>query len=329
MPGGEINLKEISRPILDDLKIFQRELEEAVHSEIRLINIIGKYIIKHRGKHFRPILTILAARVCGLPTLNSYRAAALIEIMHIASLVHDDVVDDATKRRGYPSINKIWKNRISILMGDFLFSKALINMIGLKDFEVLSLISNTAEQMASGEMLQIQKSASRSFNEKSYFNMIFRKTASLISASCELGALTTTKTESDRAAMREYGEKLGLAFQIKDDLFDFLGQEEKIGKNKGADIKRNLVTLPLIHSYSILPKPERKQIDRLMRQRKKTSEDLDEIAEIIRNAGGFEYAYQKIDDYSTQALKAIDPFPDSVYKESLTNLVLFNSQRSN
>ncbi len=324
----EINLKEVTGPIVEDLKIFQKELEEAVNSEIRLINVIGRYILKHRGKHFRPILTILASRVCGKPTLNSYRAAALIEILHIASLVHDDVVDDATLRRGFPSINRVWKNRISVLMGDFLFSKALINMIGLKDFDVLDVISQTAEQMASGEMLQIQKSASRSFSEQSYFDMINRKTASLISASCELGAITTSKTSTDRQAFKNYGAKLGMAFQIKDDLFDFLGQEDNLGKNKGADIRKNLVTLPIIYSYSTLPKSERKQIDRLLRQRRKSTRDLDEITEIIRNAGGFEYAYQKIDEYSNQALDAIAPYPDSIYKQSLTDLVLFNVQRS-
>lgn len=325
----EINLKEVTRPILEDLKIFQKELEEAVHSEVRLINIIGKYILRHRGKHFRPILTILVSRMCGKPTLNSYRAAALIEILHIASLVHDDVVDDATLRHGFPSINRVWKNRISILMGDFLFSKALINMIGLKDFDVLDIISRTAEQMASGEMMQIQKTASRSFSEQSYFDMINKKTASLIAASCELGALTTSKMAGDRLAFKNYGNKLGMAFQIKDDLFDFLGQEENIGKNKGADIRKNLVTLPLIHSYSTLPKSERKQIDRLLRQRRKSNNDLDEITEIIRNAGGFEYAYQKIDEYSHQALDALSPYPDTIYKKSLTDLVLFNVQRSN
>ncbi|MFH1852814.1 MAG: polyprenyl synthetase family protein [Candidatus Neomarinimicrobiota bacterium] len=322
------NLKEITQPILEDMKLFQHELDEALHSEIRLINIVGRYIMRHRGKHIRPILTILTARLCGKPSLNSYRAAALIEILHIASLVHDDVVDEARKRRGFPSVNHIWKNRISVLMGDFLFSKALINMIGLKDFEVLELISSTAEQMASGEMLQIEKSATRSFNENSYFDMIYRKTATLIATSCELGALTTTKKDADRQAMGQYGTKLGMAFQIKDDLFDFLGLEATTGKDKGADLRKNLITLPLIHSYGVMSKPERKEVDRLLRQKKKSSETVDTIADIIRNAGGFEYAYQKIDEYSHLALEAIDPYPDSPYKKALTDLVLFNTQRS-
>ncbi len=311
------------------MQIFQKEMEDALHSEVRLINVIGRYILRHRGKHFRPILTILTSRICGKPTLNSYRAAAMIEILHIASLVHDDVVDDADKRRGFPSINKVWKNRVSILMGDFLFSKALSNMIGIKDFDVLDIISQTAENMASGEMLQIQKSATRSFSENSYFDMIYRKTASLIAASCELGAITTSKQDNDRLAMKEYGTKLGLAFQIKDDLFDFIGQENEIGKAKGADIKKNLVTLPLIHSYQTLAKTERKQIDRLLRQRRKSRNDLDEIEEIVRNAGGFEYAFQKIDEYSHQALDALIEYPESPYKQALTDLVLFNTQRSN
>lgn len=322
------NIKEISRPILEDLEIFRRELEEAIRSEIRLINIVGRYVLKRRGKHFRPILTILASRICGQPTVNRYRAAALIEILHVASLIHDDVVDDANKRRGFPSINKIWKNRISILMGDYLFSRALINMIGIKDFAVLDIISNTAEEMAAGEMLQIEKSATRSFDETSYFDMISRKTASLIATSCELGALTTTKKDSDRQAMKTYGTNLGLAFQIKDDLFDFLGQEEQTGKEKGADIKRNLVTLPLIHSFANFSRVEQKKMKRLLRQKRKSVDDLNNINELIRNAGGFEYAYRCIDEYSGQALSALDDYPDSHYKQALSDLVIYNSTRS-
>ena len=179
-----VTLKQITAPIIDDIKVFQEEFENALKSEVRLINSISKYMIKNRGKNIRPILTILSARLCGEPTLNSYKAAAMMELLHIDTLIHDDVVDDATIRRGKPSINQIWKNKISILMGDFILSKALINMIQIKDFDALERISNTAEMLSAGEILQIEKSITKSMTEKIYFDMINQKTASLIATSC-------------------------------------------------------------------------------------------------------------------------------------------------
>ena len=210
-----ITLKQITQPIIEDVKIFQKEFENALNSEVRLINTISKYMIKNKGKNIRPILTILSARLCGEPTINSYRAAAMMELLHIATLIHDDVVDDATLRRGRPSINRVWKNKLSVLMGDFILSKALINMIGLKDFDALEQISSTAEKLSAGEILQIEKSITRSMTEDVYFEMISQKTASLIATSCELGAITTTKKEKDRQATFSFGENLGMAFQIK------------------------------------------------------------------------------------------------------------------
>ena len=224
------SLKRITRPIFDDIKLFEEEFKNALHSEVRLINMIGKYIIHHKGKHIRPILTILSSRVCGQPTLNSYRAAAMIELLHIATLIHDDVVDEAEKRRGFPSINRVWKNKIAVLMGDFILSKTLINMVRLKDFAALQLIADTAEKLAAGEILQIEKSLTRSMTEEVYYDMIYQKTASLISTCCELGAITSTGKDKDRLAMINYGTKLGMAFQVKDDLFDILGNEKTTGK---------------------------------------------------------------------------------------------------
>ena len=236
------SLKHITDPIFDDIKLFEEEFRNALRSEVRLINLIGKYIIRHKGKHIRPVLTILASRVCGQPTLNSYRAAAMIELLHIATLIHDDVVDGAEKRRGFPSINQVWKNKIAVLMGDFILSKTLINMVGLKDFSALQLIADTAEKLAAGEILQIEKSLTRSMTEDVYFDMIYQKTASLISTSCELGAITSTGKDADRTAMLTYGTKLGMAFQVKDDLFDLLGSEQQTGKDIAADVKRNMLT---------------------------------------------------------------------------------------
>jgi len=321
-------LKYITEPIFDDIKLFEKEFRNALRSEVRMINMIGKYILRHKGKHIRPILTILSSRLCGQPTLNSYKAAAMIELLHVATLIHDDVVDDANQRRGFPSINRMWKNKVAVLMGDFIFSKTLINMIGLKDFSALELIASTAEKLAAGEILQIEKSLTKSMNEKSYYDMIYQKTASLVSTSCELGAITSSGKDKDREAMINYGTKLGMAFQVKDDLFDILGHEKDTGKDMGADVKKNLVTLPLIHAYDKASKVETIKLNRILSSKKKTRFDLDHLKEIVDRAGGFNYAKEKIVEFNEQALDALSPYPDSPYKQSMVDLIAFNMQRT-
>lgn len=321
-------LKHITEPIFDDIKLFEKEFRNALHSEVRLINLVGKYIIRHKGKHIRPVLTLLASRVCGQPTLNSYRAAALIELMHIATLIHDDVVDEAEKRRGFPSINNLWKNKIAVLMGDFIFSKTLINMVSLKDFSTLKLIADTAEKLAAGEILQIEKALTRSMTEEVYYEMINKKTASLISTSCELGAITSTGEARDRKAMIMYGTKLGMAFQIKDDLFDLLGSEKQTGKNIGADVKRNMMTLPLIYTYERTTKTEHRKLKKIMNLKNKSRSDLNDLNQIVLKSGGFNYAEQKINDFSDQAIEAISIYPDSSYKQSMVDLISFNAKRN-
>jgi octaprenyl-diphosphate synthase len=321
------SLKHITDPIFEDIKLFEKEFRNALRSEVRLINLIGKYILRHKGKHIRPVLTLLASRVCGQPTINSYRAAAMIELLHIATLIHDDVVDEAEKRRGFLSIKAVWKNKIAVLMGDFMLSKALINMVGLKDFSALQLIADTAEKLSAGEILQIEKSLTKSMTENVYYDMIYQKTASLISTSCELGAITSTGKEKDRKAMVTYGTKLGMAFQVKDDLFDLLGNETQTGKDIGADIKRNMVTLPLIHTYEKLSKVETRQLKKILSLKKKTCANLNDLKEIVTSAGGFNYAEQKIEEFNHQALDAISPYPDSPYKQSMVDLISFNAQR--
>ena len=320
-------LKEITAPILDDIKIFQDEFENALKSEVRLINSISKYMIRNKGKNIRPILTILSARLCGEPTLNSYKAAAMMELLHVATLIHDDVVDEATLRRGKPSVNRVWKNKLSVLMGDFILSKALINMIGLKDFEALEQISGTAEKLSAGEILQIEKSITRSMTEDVYFEMIGQKTASLIATSCELGAITTTKREDDRLATYTFGQNLGMAFQIKDDLFDLLGSESDTGKNGGGDVKQNMITLPLIFAKANMSRLDYRQLKKLLKTKKKNRSTLNKISGIVEEAGGIDYAKKKLDDFSELALQAINSYPDSDFKKSLVNLVAFNSSR--
>lgn len=321
------SLKHITDPIFEDIKLFEKEFRNALRSEVRLVNLIGKYIIRHKGKHIRPILTILCSRICGQPTLNSYRAASMIELLHIATLIHDDVVDEAEKRRGFPAINRLWKNKIAVLMGDFILSKTLINMVGLKDFAALQLIADTAEKLAAGEILQIEKSLTGSMTEKVYFDMIYQKTASLISTSCELGAITSTGKNSDRHSMVKYGTKLGMAFQVKDDLFDLLGSEKQTGKDMGADVKRNMMTLPLIHTYEKSSRAQNRKVKRILKTKKKSWSDLKILKEIVHDSGGFKYAENKIDELNHQAFDAISGYPDSPYKQSLVDLLSFNAQR--
>ena len=320
-------LNQIVKPIKKDMAVFEKEFKKSISSDINLINLIGKYITRHKGKFFRPILTILSSRLCGKPSQNTYRAAAMFELLHIATLAHDDVVDDAKKRRGFFSLNRVWKNKLSILMGDFILSRTLINMVRLKDFIALELIASTAEKLAAGEILQIEKSITRSMNEKIYYEMIYQKTASLISACCELGAITTSGNQDDRKALREYGKNLGLAFQIKDDLFDILGTEEQTGKDMAADVKKNMITLPLIYAKKNLSNIELRSLKRLLNIKNKTNNDIKKIKEIVENIGGFEHAKNKISKYSEKAIESISNYPDSLYKKSMVELVEFNISR--
>ena len=320
------------RDVTQDLKSDLTKVEEAINqnykSDLPLIPGISSYLMSCGGKRIRPMLVLLGAKLCGRETDDAVvKHGCAVEYLHAASLLHDDVVDDATIRRGKPSINQVWKNKISVLMGDFILSKALINMIGIKDFDALEQISNTAEKLSAGEILQIEKNITKSMTEDVYFDIINQKTASLIATSCELGAITTSKTDQDRKATFNFGQNLGMAFQIKDDLFDLLGKESDTGKNSGGDVKRNLMTLPLIFSYSHMTKSENRQLKKLMGTKKKTRRILTDIRGMIDDSGGFEYARKKLDDFSNNALDAISFYPDSPVKQSLSDLVAFNALR--
>ena len=320
-------LDKIITPIAGDLLRYETEFKAALDSEIKLINSVSNYLIKNKGKSFRPILTLLCSRLCGQPTINTYKAAAMMELLHVATLIHDDIVDDAKTRRGKPSIKQIWKNKISVLMGDYILSKALINMVSLKDFEALDLISKTAEKLSAGEILQMEKSITRNMTKNIYYDMINQKTASLISSSCELGAITTSKSDIDRKATSEYGKNLGMAFQIKDDLFDFLGSEFQTGKESGGDVKKNMLTLPLIYSIESTSRKERNRLKAIIRKKKKSSETIMEIKEIIEKSGGFNYANKKLDEFSSNAINSISSYNDGEIKNSLIELVHFNKNR--
>jgi octaprenyl-diphosphate synthase len=251
-----------------------------------------------------------------------------MELLHIATLIHDDIVDDAEHRRGWPSLNRVWKNKISLLMGDYVLSKSLIYMVKMKNFKVLDSISRTAEDLSSGELLQIEKSINKRMDEKSYYKMIEKKTASLIATACELGAISATENEADHEALKTFGNNLGIAFQIKDDLFDLLGNQSETGKDLAKDVISNMITLPIVHSMNTADKQTVKQIGRLLRKVKKNKKVTKELKSIIESTGGFDYARNKISEFSEKALDAISNYPETIYKQKLVDLVNYNGNRN-
>ena len=317
----------VTSPIRENLIRFEAVYRESLHSDVKLINTIIRYISRKKGKQLRPRLCLLSAGLCGEPTENTYRAAALIEMIHVATLIHDDVVDDANLRRGWPSINRVWKNKLSILVGDFMFSKALTNMIHLKDFDALDILSSTAERLSQGEIQQIEKAIKKNMTEKIYYQMVSDKTASLFSAACKLGVMTVTEDNDKREALAKFGEKFGLVFQIKDDLLDITGNVEGLGKPAGFDLKKNILTLPLIYLFENLPASETKVLKRQLNNHVKKSE-IREIRKLIEKHGGIQFAENQIDRLAKEAQDQLNIFSDSVYKDSLLAALKFNSHRN-
>ena len=317
----------IEKVIPDDLKSFQYHYKETLNSKVKLINTVVNYISKAKGKQLRPILLLLSSRLCDKPNNNTYNAAALIELMHVATLVHDDIVDEANIRRGFPSINRIWKNKISLLIGDYMFSKALENMIKIKDFDALELLSNTAKRLSEGEILQVENAIKKNMSEKVYFDMIKDKTASLFSASCKLGVITVSKDEAKRNALEKFGLKLGVVFQIKDDLFDILGQVDSIGKPIGFDVKKNMFTLPLIYLLSKKTFFEKKKyllnLKKMIRKKR-----FNDIKKDIISSGAIEYTEKLMKKISIEANRELDIFPSSEYKTMLLEIVDYNIVRN-
>ena len=318
----------VTSPINDYIIRFEKVYSESLHSDVKLINTIIRYISRKKGKQLRPRLCLLSAKLCGEPTENTYEAAALIEMIHVATLIHDDVVDDANLRRGWPSVNRVWKNKLSILVGDFMFSKALTNMIHLKDFDALDILSSTAERLSQGEIQQIEKAIKKNMTEEIYYQMVSDKTASLFSAACKLGVMTVTEDNDKRKALAKFGEKFGLVFQIKDDLLDITGNVEGLGKPAGFDLKKNILTLPLIHLFEKLDSSDSKKVKRQLSNHVKKSE-LKEIRMLIENHGGIQFAEKQIDRLSKEAQDELNIFPNSVYKDSLLETLKFNFNRHN
>ena len=319
-------LDNLSKSIQPEMVEFNHNYKILLHSDVKLINTVIGYISRKKGKQLRPRLCLLAAKMCGELTPLTYKAAALIEMIHVATLIHDDVVDEADLRRGWPSVNRIWKNKISILVGDFMFSKALSNMVALRNFNALEILSSTAERLSQGEILQIEKALKKEMTEDVYYKMVGDKTASLFAASCEIGAITANANAKQQKAMATFGEKLGVAFQIRDDLFDILGTVDTIGKPIGFDVKKNMLTLPLIHMFETVGGNKKKRLQRLLKKYA-SQKDIRAIDRLIKTHGGIKYATEQMERISKAAMDELSIFPDSQYKEALCLAVKFNLER--
>lgn len=321
------SLSEITYLIQPELEQFQNEFKKSLKSKVGLVDLIARYILKQKGKKVRPILVLLSSKICGNIDLRSYRGAILVELLHTATLVHDDVVDNAETRRGLPSINAIWKNKVGVLMGDYLLARGLMIAVEGNDFDFLKVITNTVKRMSEGELLQISKTRKLNNDEETYFKIISDKTASLISTCCEVGARSTTPDENKISAMKEYGENLGIAFQIRDDILDYIGTSKVFGKPLGGDIKEKKLTLPLIYALKQASPDKSKEIIKSIKNGTKKN-DINHIIEFVKKNNGIEYADSAAKQYARKALDCLNIFEDSDSKQGLTSLVNFVVERT-
>tara|TARA_B100001996_G_C18648067_1_gene588235 strand:- start:77 stop:1057 length:981 start_codon:yes stop_codon:yes gene_type:complete len=320
-------INKISKPIESDLVKFNDFFKVNLSSDVKIINSVINYMIKTKGKQYRTILCLLCSRLTNEePNDLSFLSASSVEALHIATLLHDDVVDDSDIRRGWPTINKIWKNKLSILIGDYLFSKVLINISKFNDLHSIGILSDISKRLSEGEIFQIEKAINKEMSEQEYLKMISDKTASLISSACYLGFYSNNKDQEAGRKIQNFGEYLGLAYQIKDDVFDIIGNINDTGKKSNLDVKKNMLTLPYIHSISNLNNKDKKSF--LLKIRKYASKkDVNGIKNMIINSGGIKYAMDKINYFSKMAIHELDDFPSSEYKSSLINAVEFNIER--
>ncbi len=318
-------LDNIKTPIVEELNAFQGKFKKAMSSPVPLLEKITYYIVKRKGKQVRPMFVFLCAKLCGQVTESTYHAASLVEILHTATLVHDDVVDDANKRRGFFSINALWKNKIAVLCGDYLLSKGLLLAIDNEEFQLLKIVSTAVKAMSEGELLQIEKARRLDIKEEIYYDIIKGKTASLISAACAAGAASTTPDKDVIEKIRTFGEYIGISFQIKDDLFDF--GEDDIGKPLGIDIKEKKMTLPLIYALDHTTWTQKRRIINIIKNHNTNKRKVDEVIEFVQKSGGIEYAKKAMYEYRDKAFKILHSFPDSPSKTSLEELVKFVTER--
>lgn len=318
-------LKDIKSPISREMREFEKRFYQAMRTKVPLLDRIMTYIVKHKGKQIRPMFVFLSAGVCGEVEDKTFRGASLVELLHTATLIHDDVVDDSFERRGFFSINALWKNKIAVLVGDYLLSRGLLLALRNKDYKLLQITSNAVKLMSEGELLQIEKSRNLNIGEKTYFDIIRMKTASLIASCCSIGAASVNSSKEVVERMRLFGEKIGIAFQLKDDLFDY--GDGNIGKPTGIDIKEKKLTLPLIYALTNVKRPEQKRIKKLINQNGSKKKAVKEIIDFVNQKGGIQYAKDLMFQYQDEAIALLSEFKDSPFKTSLINLVKYTTER--
>jgi len=319
------NLKDIQSVIARELKTFEGHFRDSMKSQTPLLDKITYYIVRRKGKQVRPMFVFLSAGISGGVSDSTYIGASMVELLHTATLVHDDVVDDSFERRNFFSVNALWKNKIAVLVGDYLLSKGLLLALSNKQFRLLELLSDSVRDMSEGELMQIEKARRLDISEEVYFEIIRQKTASLIAAACAVGAASATQDESIIAVLKEFGEKIGIAFQIKDDLFDY--GTEKVGKPLGIDIKEKKMTLPLIYALQQTDPNTKRRIIYLIKNKSEEKEAVREVIDFVLQSGGMEYAAQAMYRYRDQAIEQLQELPQSPYRKALEDLVVFVTER--
>lgn len=322
-----MSLAEIRRPVEKEMDGFEAYFNQTLRSDVPLLKIILNYVFRRKGKQMRPLLVFLSAKINGTVNEATYVAATFIELLHTASLVHDDVVDDARERRGALSINALWNAKIAVLVGDYMLSKGLLISVEKNRYDMLEIVSEAVKSMSEGELLQLQKSMKQNIKEEDYFRIIKSKTAALIAACTACGATSVTADPEVIQTMKDFGENIGIAFQIRDDLLDYEGSG-LTGKAAGNDIKERKLTLPLIHALENTPFFERKRILGIVKRRKKTKQEIQAVIKFVAESGGMDYAEKKMNQYRDKALAILDGYPDSEVKESLRKFVLYTTSRA-
>jgi octaprenyl-diphosphate synthase len=325
-PSRMPSLEEIRKPVSREMQEFERHFREAMKSKIPLINVITNYLLRRKGKQIRPLFVFLTSGLAGGITDSTYNAASFIELLHSASLIHDDVVDESYERRGFFSINALWKSKISVLLGDYLLAKGLLLSVDQNEYELLRLVSDAVREMSEGELLQMQKSRKLNITEDEYFEIIRKKTATLIAACTACGTWSSSRDHVLTVKMKNFGENVGMAFQIKDDLFDYQ-KKGFIGKPIGNDIKEKKFTLPLIHALESCPEPERRRIIRTIRKHNNNTRKVQEVIEFALTNGGIEYSTEKMFEFRDEALEILSGLPDNEYNDSLRSLVNYVVER--
>ncbi len=316
----------LSQAILhEELALFDRKFKEAVKSQTPLLDRIMRFIVNRKGKQLRPMFVLLSAKLCGQVTESTYRAASLVELLHTATLVHDDVVDESLERRNFFSTYALWKTKISVLVGDYLLAKGLLLSLDNNDFRILQILSRAVREMSEGELLQLEKSRSLNLSESIYYDIIRGKTASLLASACSAGAFSATGNEELAEKMRVFGDKVGMAFQIKDDLFDY-GTDD-IGKPTGNDIKEKKLTLPLIYTLNNTDKATRRKLIYILKNENKDPKKIREVIEVVKQTGGIDYTQQKMVTFRDEALAILEEFPNPEVKKALEELVRFTTDR--